>query len=168
MLDSCRDNPFAEDLKRSVGLSRGVSVQRGLAKIDNAQGMIVSYATQAGRTAEDGSGRNSPYTSAFLKNIELQDEIGTIFRRIAQDVYNSTNKAQLPEVSLSVIGEFYLHGKVDIHVDVAPGQTAPPVSEAAQAWAATRETTSPAVLEAFIKRFDNTVTPIWRERGWRK
>jgi uncharacterized caspase-like protein len=157
VLDSCRDNPFAEDLKRSVGLSRGVSVQRGLAKIDNAQGMIVSYATQAGRTAEDGTGRNSPYTSAFLKNIELQDEIGTIFRRIAQDVYNSTNKAQLPEVSLSVIGEFYLHGKVEIRVDVAPGQAAPPVSEAAQAWAATRETTSPAVLQAFIKRFDNTV-----------
>ena len=157
VLDSCRDNPFAEDLKRSIGRSRGASIQRGLAKIDNAQGMIVSYATQAGRTAEDGSGRNSPYTSAFLKNIELEDEIGTIFRRIAQDVYNSTNNAQLPEVSLSVIGEFYLRGKLEVRVNAAPGQTAPPASEAAQAWAASRDTTSPAVLEAFIKRFDNTV-----------
>ncbi len=121
VLDSCRDNPFLGDLKRSVGPSRGVSVQRGLAKIDNAQGMIVSYATQAGQTAEDGNGRNSPYTTAFLKNIGTKEEIGTIFRRIAADVYRSTNNAQLPEISLSVIGDFYLHGKVMATISGASG-----------------------------------------------
>jgi hypothetical protein len=114
VLDSCRDNPFVEDLKRSVGLSRGVSVQRGLAKLDNPQGMIVSYATQAGRTAEDGQGRNSPYTAAFLKNIEAPQEIGTVFRRIASDVYDTTNRVQLPEISFSIIGEFYLGGAAPV------------------------------------------------------
>jgi hypothetical protein len=122
VLDSCRDNPFLAELRRSIGGSRGVAVQRGLAKIDNAQGMIVSYATQAGQTAEDGTGRNSPYTTAFLKNIETKDEIGTIFRRIAADVYRTTNNAQLPEISLSVIGEFYLHGKVEAAIGGAPGK----------------------------------------------
>jgi uncharacterized caspase-like protein len=48
VLDSCRDNPLAEQLKRSIGASRAVSIQRGLAKIDSPEGMIVSYATQAG------------------------------------------------------------------------------------------------------------------------
>ena len=79
VLDSCRDNPLAEELKRSVGLTRSASVQRGLARIDGPQGMIVAYATQSGKTAADGTGRNSPYTAAFLKHIEAPDEIGTVF-----------------------------------------------------------------------------------------
>ena len=163
ILDSCRDNPFAEDLKRSIGRSRGASIQRGLAKIDNPQGMIVSYATQAGRTAEDGRGRNSPYTSAFLKHIETQEEIGTVFRHVADDVYQSTNKTQLPEISLSVIGEFYLHGRLQVHVDLPASPAVPPnaagsqLSEAAQAWAATKDTRSVAVLEDFIRQFGTTV-----------
>src|ERR1700722_5366218 len=53
VLDSCRDNPLAEQLKRTIGLTRAASIQRGLARIDSPEGMIVAYATQAGRTAED-------------------------------------------------------------------------------------------------------------------
>ena len=86
VLDSCRDNPLADQLKRSIGASRSLPLQRGLAKIDSPQGMIVAYATQAGRTADDGDGHNSPYTAAFLKNIEAQEEIGTIFRRTASQL----------------------------------------------------------------------------------
>jgi uncharacterized caspase-like protein len=79
VLDACRDNPLADELKRSIGLTRAAAMQHGLAKIDSPQGMIVAYATQAGRTAEDGRGRNSPYTTAFLKHIQEQEEIGTVF-----------------------------------------------------------------------------------------
>jgi hypothetical protein len=111
VLDACRDNPFAEALKRSIGRTRSASLGNGLAKIDSPQGMIVAYATQAGHTAEDGSGRNSPYTSAFLKHIETAEEIGTVFRRISADVYDTTQRTQLPELSLSLIGEFYLKGR---------------------------------------------------------
>jgi Caspase domain len=114
VLDSCRDNPLAEQLKRSIGNSRAMPLQRGLAKIDAPQGMIVAYATQAGSTADDGDGRNSPYTTAFLKHIEKQDEIGTIFRRVSSDVYETTQHRQLPELSLSITGEFYLRGKLEI------------------------------------------------------
>jgi len=97
VLDSCRDNPLAEELKRSIGLSRAASMQRGLARIDTPQGMVVAFATQAGATAADGTGRNSPYTGAFLKHIEMPDEIGTVFRRVSADVYEATKHAQLPE-----------------------------------------------------------------------
>jgi hypothetical protein len=110
VLDSCRDNPLAEQLRRSVGTTRSIPLGRGLAKIDTPQGMIMAYATQAGHTAEDGDGRNSPYTTAFLKHIEEQDEIGTIFREISEDVYETTKRSQLPELSLSIIGRFYLRG----------------------------------------------------------
>jgi hypothetical protein len=128
ILDSCRDNPLAEQLKRSIGATRALPLQRGLAKIDSPQGMIVAYSTQAGRTADDGDGRNSPYTRAFLGNIEQQEEIGTIFRRISSDVYETTKHQQLPELSLSLIGEFYLRGKVEVSLspaNVSPQKEAP-------------------------------------------
>ena len=67
VLDSCRDNPLAQQLKRSIGSIRHVSIGRGLARMESRDGTIVSYATQAGRTVGDGTGRNSPYTTAFLK-----------------------------------------------------------------------------------------------------
>jgi hypothetical protein len=131
VLDSCRDNPLADQLKRSIGITRSAGIGRGLAKIDSPEGMIVAYATQAGRTAEDGDGRNSPYTTAFLKNIEAKEEIGTIFRRISADVYQTTRQAQLPELSLSLIGEFYLNGKLQI--TAAPAATPAPADPCAAA-----------------------------------
>jgi hypothetical protein len=91
-LDACRDNPLAEGLRRSFGVTRTANLQHGLARIDSPPGMIVAYATQAGR-------------------IQDQEEIGIIFRRISSDVYEATNHAQIPELSLSLIGEFYLHGR---------------------------------------------------------
>jgi hypothetical protein len=117
VLDACRDNPLADQLKRSIGLTRAASMQRGLARVDAPQGMIVAYATQAGRTAADGSSRNSPYTTAFLRHIETPDEIGTVFRRVSADVYAATNRTQLPELSLSFIGEFYLRGRPQTATD---------------------------------------------------
>jgi len=123
VLDSCRDNPFAEQLRRSIGNTRAVPIGNGLAKIDAPQGMILAYATQAGRTAEDGTGNNSPYTAAFLKHIEKQEEIGTIFREISEDVYETTKHTQLPELSLSIIGRFYLRGKGSADAGASPAHT---------------------------------------------
>jgi uncharacterized caspase-like protein len=101
VLDSCRDNPLAEQLKRSIGTARSTSIGRGLAKIDSPEGMIIAYATQPGRTADDGDGRNSPYTTAFLKNVETKEEIGTIFRRISADVSSVDDyHMSLPRIEL--------------------------------------------------------------------
>jgi S1-C subfamily serine protease len=136
VLDSCRDNPLAEALKRSIGRTRAVSVGRGLAKIDSPQGMIVAYATQAGQVAEDGQGRNSPFTTAFLKHIETSEEIGRIFRLITADVYQATKRTQLPELSLSLIGEFYLKRPAAAAVAPAPpaaGKPADPPRDVAGA-----------------------------------
>jgi uncharacterized caspase-like protein len=159
VLDSCRDNPLAEDLKRSIGLTRAASLQRGLARIDAPQGMIVAYATQAGRTAADGTDHNSPYTAAFLRHFEEPEEIGTIFRRISADVYERTLHVQLPELSLSMIGEFYLRGNAPaIAPAVTPPRTPSAVGEAAQAWAAgVKDTTSLAVLDEFVRRYADTI-----------
>ncbi|MGH6826874.1 PQQ-dependent catabolism-associated beta-propeller protein [Methyloceanibacter sp.] len=160
VLDACRDNPFADQLKRSIGLTRAASAQRGLARIDTPQGMIVAFSTQAQRTADDGTGRNSPYTAAFLKHIEEQEEIGRVFRRISTDVYEATQHRQLPELSLSMIGEYYLRGEGGTP---SPNTAAPtpsplpaPSDPARDAWDATQNTDSIPVLEAFIAKFGDS------------
>jgi caspase domain-containing protein len=128
VLDSCRDNPLAEQLRRSIGTTRSIQLGRGLARIDTPMGMIMAYATQAGHTAEDGVGSNSPYTAALLKHIEEQNEIGTIFREISEDVYEATKQSQLPELSLSIIGRFYLRGMAVAPTSAATASPDPPLA----------------------------------------
>ena len=148
VLDSCRNNPLADELKRSIGSTRALNLQRGLAKIDAPQGMIVAYSTQAGTEADDGEGRNSPYTAAFLKNIEAKDEIGTIFRRVSSDVYETTKHRQLPELSLSLIGEFYLRGKIE--VTAGPEASAPPRDPAQTEFEAAERVDTVPAWDAFL------------------
>lgn len=104
VLDACRDNPFSAQMTRSTG----VVPSRGLAKMDAGEGMIIAFATQSGQTAEDGVGRNSPFTEAFIRHIDSTSEIGAVFRRISAEVFQRTNKSQLPELSLSLSGDLYL------------------------------------------------------------
>src|ERR1700756_177793 len=154
VLDSCRDNPLAEQLKRSIGTARSASIRRGLAKIDSPEGMIIAYATQPGRTADDGGGRNSPYTTAFLKNVETKEEIGTIFRRISADVYQTTRQTQLPELSLSLIGEFYLNGKLQVTASPA-AMPAPldPCSASESHWKSTEAIGTKTAYQDHLTRF---------------
>jgi Caspase domain/Sulfatase-modifying factor enzyme 1 len=153
VLDSCRNNPLADDLKRSIGLTRGASIGRGLARMESPDGTIISYSTQAGQTAMDGTGRNSPYTSAFLRHIEDKDEIATVFRRISTNVYETTNRTQAPELSLSFFGEFYLNGKLQI--TVAPTTPVDPCAAAGDHWKSAEAIGSVAAFEDHLARFPN-------------
>ena len=67
---------------------------------------LVAYA--AGTTAADGRGRNSPYTSALLAQLEQPLETGLLFRRVRAQVLASTNGAQRPHEYHSLVGEHYL------------------------------------------------------------
>jgi hypothetical protein len=110
VLDSCRDNPLADQLQRSLGINRSAVGERGLARINSPRGMIIAYSTQAGQTAADGQGRNSPYTAAFLKQIEKPEDVASIFQQVTIDVFHASPKSQLPEVSLSLTDKYYLNG----------------------------------------------------------
>ena len=152
VLDSCRDNPFAESLKRTS--ARGLSLRPGLSKVDAPLGTIVSFSTQAGQTADDGTGRNSPYSSAFVKHIEQPKEIGEVFRDISTDVYETSGKVQLPELSLSIVGKFYLNGPGSTSI-AAPAQAAPsdPCSSAETHWKAVEAIGTVAAYQDHIARF---------------
>jgi len=151
VLDSCRDNPLAEQLRRSIGTTRSLPIGRGLAKIDAPQGMIMAFATQAGRTAQDGDGSNSPFTTAFLKHIEEQNEIGTIFREVTEDVYETTKHSQLPELSLSIIGQFYLRGMSPSPATAVNPNPLPPVKTPGSDFDAAVGVDTMAGWDAFLK-----------------
>jgi uncharacterized caspase-like protein len=111
ILDACRNNPLADRLQKTiVGASRSAATTRGLARIDKTQGMVVAYATAADDVANDGQGRNSPFTTALLKRLrEPGLEIGIMFLRVASDVYSRTGGRQRPEHTVSLLSEYYLN-----------------------------------------------------------
>jgi hypothetical protein len=155
VLDSCRDNPLADELKRSIGRTRSGNIARGLAKIESPDGTIISYSTQSGRTAADGAGRNSPYTTAFLKHIEDRDEISTVFHRISADVYDSSSGGQVPELSLSFFGEFYLNGKLQVTISPTQRTPADPCASAGEHWKSAEAIGTTAAFEDHLARYSN-------------
>jgi len=67
IVDACRNNPFAETMKRTVSTR---TVSRGLARIEpTTTNTLVAFAAKAGLTALDGNSKNSPYATALIKHI---------------------------------------------------------------------------------------------------
>ena len=111
ILDACRNNPVVDSLRRKAGgETRALGGARGLARIDKTQGTVIAYATAADEVAADGQGRNSPFTTAFLKRLsEPGLEIEQLFRRVAADVNSATGGRQRPETYVSLLSDYYLN-----------------------------------------------------------
>lgn len=99
VLDACRNNPLAPTRDLSGG---------GLSSMNAPRGSIIVYSTAPGSVAIDGQGRNSPFTSAFLKELdEPKVEILNFFKHISKSVGESTSNAQTPWVGSSLADDFY-------------------------------------------------------------
>ncbi|WP_210208537.1 caspase family protein [Rhodoplanes roseus] len=103
ILDACRDNPFARTMQRQIA-SRAVT--QGLAKIEPmGTDTLVAYAAKAGSTAEDGAGRNSPFTQALVNNLTIPGlDIRIALGRVRDEVLKRTNNRQEPFVYGSLGG----------------------------------------------------------------
>ena len=101
MLDACRNNPFPA-LNKTTG--------HGLAIVDTkagASGSFISFSTSPGAEAEDGSGDDSPYTTAVLSvarepNVPIEEA----FKRIRVAVSQTTEGRQIPWDSSSLTTDF--------------------------------------------------------------
>jgi hypothetical protein len=101
ILDACRNNPFgARGLRGSEG---------GLAQMRAPDGTLISYATQPGNVAQDGSDGHSPYTKALAATLKQPGlDIFQAFNQVGLAVKRATGGAQQPWVSSSPIdGTFY-------------------------------------------------------------
>lgn len=107
ILDACRDNPFIEQMKRTIATR---SINRGLARVEPDAGTLIVYAAKHGETALDGDGNNSPFAAALLRRIQTPNiELRRLFDLVRDDVMTSTNKRQQPYSygSLSGSEDFY-------------------------------------------------------------
>jgi uncharacterized caspase-like protein len=137
ILDACRNNPFG---------GRGLrTVESGLAQMRAPEGTLISYATQPGNVALDGTGGNSPYTKAISQIMRKAGlNVFQTFNEVGLEVMRATSNAQQPWVSTSPIkGNF----QFVLSPEQAPAALANTAvtNEAAQAWATIQNTTSVAV-----------------------
>lgn len=132
-LDSCRDNPLANRMARSVRGGSG----RGLTRMEADRGeMLIVYATSPDRTAEDGQGEHSPFTTALLRHIGARGvEVQSMLKRVIRDVESLTVGTQIPWQSSSLRSDVYLgetQGAVPSSVAAVESPHSAPVPAKAQ------------------------------------
>ena len=110
ILDACRANPFERAWRRGAKGS-------GLAFMNAPSGSLIAYSTAPGKTALDGGGKNSPYTTALLEHIDAPDiTVLQMFQRVRSTVMSQSDKKQIPWESTSLRGDFYFRGGGGIKV----------------------------------------------------
>jgi tetratricopeptide (TPR) repeat protein len=148
ILDACRDNPFASAMARQTR-----SINRGLARVEPVQNVLVAYASKEGTTAEDGIGRNSPYTAALLKYLGAPGvDINLMLRKVRDDVRLHTTQKQQPFVYGSLPKKPIYLKEASLVID--PRQGNKPVGELDETiWPAIKESTDRQLFSDFLNRF---------------
>ena len=158
ILDACRNNPFA---------FRGMrGSQSGLAEMRAPEGTLISYATQPGNVAADGSTGNSPYTASLAAAMQRPGlDVFQIFNQVGLAVKDMTRGQQQPWLASSPIAGtfFFFSGPVTI----AP----PPASADAEAiyWQSIAASQNPEDFRSYLRRFPRGVyVPSSRNGAWRR
>jgi tetratricopeptide (TPR) repeat protein len=118
ILDACRDNPFAPQIKKTAapdtvaaastaGGNVGTrSIGRGLGEVKVQGASLVVFAAKHGQTALDGEGGNSPFAVAMVQRIATPGvEINKIFRLVRDDVMEASAGRQEPYTYGSLPGK---------------------------------------------------------------
>lgn len=108
-LDACRNDPqLARSLAMHMG-SRSALVGRGLAGIDtNRASTLIAFATAPGEIAADGSGADSPFSTALAQHIGTAGlDVRQMLTRVRADVKAATGNVQVPWVNESLDADFY-------------------------------------------------------------
>ena len=173
ILDACRDNPFAKDLSRTLGTRSSSALGRGLSRIQTASGTFIAFATQPDNVAQDGTGRNSPFTGAFLANMEKPGlSLSDLMIEVRNEVMRQTKGKQVPWDSSSLTGRFSfkIEGTITVTPEAAkpsvsqPNSPAPPIQPTVDpkalelaVWSAIQHSADPAAFEKFLMDFPNGV-----------
>lgn len=168
-LDACRNSPFSSKLAAS---SRGQNASRGLARIETASGILISFATQPGNVALDGKGRNSPFTGALLRNIDTPGRgINEMLISVRRDVMSETDGKQVPWENSSLTGVFSFTPAAAEVQTAAVSTATEPVQSVPQSqmvtiadaaldhtfWTSIQNSSDPALFRAYLDKFPNGV-----------
>ena len=98
ILDACRNNPFRSGFRSGL---------RGLTRMPAPTGSLIAYSAGPGQAAEDGDGRNSPYTLALAEALEAPGlKVEEVFKRVRNTV-RKRGVQQTPWEESSLMGDFY-------------------------------------------------------------
>lgn len=104
ILDACRDNPLARSWSKTAG-------RKGLVQMDAPEGTFIGYSTEPGSASLDGSGVNSPYTTALATHlIEPGVSIADAFTKVAkttQMLSAKEGRRQVPFNNFSLTDLFF-------------------------------------------------------------
>ncbi|MBP2234793.1 putative caspase-like protein/TPR repeat protein [Sinorhizobium kostiense] len=145
ILDACRNNP----------LTAKKGLEEGLANIEAGAGQVlIAFATGAGEVAYDGTGVNSPYSSALANALQQPGlDIYDTFRTVRGDVRLATNGSQIPWITGSIETKFVFRAN---DLSKAPSE----VTAANEAltidqvlWYFIQDSPDPTDFERFVKAF---------------
>jgi hypothetical protein len=109
-LDACRNNPLADNLRRSLTvLKRSAQLGRGLARMEpTGHDTLIAFSAAPGQEAADGSDRNSPFTAALLRHMTTPGlEVSVMLKDVAADVRRDTRNSQRPQQLSDMTKAFY-------------------------------------------------------------
>jgi TPR repeat protein len=154
ILDACRDNPFLNTMgRRDTTRSLG----RGLARVEPADGTLVSFAARAGQVASDGDGQNSPFTTALLARMAQPGlELGLLFREVRDAVFESTGRRQEPFTYGSLPARaIYLNPPQEQPSIAIPAASGPSdaCAMALSVWSAIADSNSRSALQGFVDSY---------------
>ncbi|MER8413703.1 caspase family protein [Mesorhizobium sp. M1342] len=104
MLDACRSDPFSGSSgegRGAISLAKDVAdkVKPGLGRTGRAENILFAFSAAPGETAADGTGQNSPFTTALTKYLGTSGlEIRSVLTLVQQEVYDLSRGKQLPYV----------------------------------------------------------------------
>ena len=147
ILDACRDNPFAKNMKRTVA-SRAIG--QGLAKVEpTSPNMLIAYSAKAGSTALDGDAKNSPFTMALAKHLTTPGlDVRRAFGFVRDEVLKTTSYRQEPFVYGSLGGD-----DVPLVPVKAAASPANPQADIRRDYELAQQVGNKAALNAFLAQY---------------
>jgi len=95
-IDACRSFPIAGTFLGNP--NERIAPVAGLAPVQDVANTFIGFSASPGQTAADGSGRNSPFTTAMLEELPKAGlDVTQMFNTVSAQVVASTSGAQKPE-----------------------------------------------------------------------
>jgi hypothetical protein len=148
VLDACRNT------------LQGARGGKGFLPVGQQSGVLVAFAAEPGKTASDTGHGSGPYAAALAAELVKPGQNDLLmFHRVRVAVMDKTNGDQVPwtEDGIQRRERVLFGGEVKPSGSVIPPTSGPArLSEGAEAWDRTKDSTSIAALELFISRYKDT------------
>jgi hypothetical protein len=122
ILDACRTTPVARN-----PVERDATRSGGLVEMNPPAGSLIAFATDAGRAASDGDGKNGLYTEELIKHLLTPGiTIEQIFKRTRAGVIERSEGRQVPAEYSRLIGDdIFLAGREAAEAPIPKGEPIP-------------------------------------------